>query len=529
MTRFLTTTALGAAVAVAFAASVGAEPLRMAVGVEPSAIDPHYHNLGPNSQMARHVFGSLVAQDDKQRLIPDLALSWKAIDDVTWEFKLRPNVKWHDGTPFTAEDVAASFKRAPNVPNSPSSYGIYLRQVTETKVIDPLTVHVKAKTVFPLMANYLSSIFIVKKEMAEKATTEDYNTGKAAIGTGPYKFVEWVPGDRIVYERFDGYFGDKQPWTKVTVKPITNNSSRVAALLAGDVDFIDQVPTADIENLKKNDKVSLSQGVSNRVIYLHLDHFRDTSPFIKGADGQPLAKNPLRDLRVRQALSLAINRPAIVERVMSGVAIPAGQLLPEGFYGVSPKLKPDPYDPNRAKKLLAEAGFPNGFQLTAHGPNGRYINDAKILQAVAQFWTRIGVKTEVDVIAPNVFFTRASQGANGQPEFSLILVGWGSGTGEASSPLSSLLATFDKAKGRGASNRGRYSNPEMDKLLDQALMTNDDDAREKLLIKATEVSVGDLGIIPLHYQVNTWATKKGLRYIPRTDENTNALGVVKAN
>jgi len=230
---------------------------------------------------------------------------------------------------------------------------------------------------------------------------------------------------------------------------------------------------------------------------------------------------------VRKAISKAINRPAIVERVMEGVALPAGQLLPEGFFGVSSNLKPEAYDPEGAKKLLAEAGYPNGFGLTLHGPNDRYINDHKICQALGQMLTRIGIKTKVETMPRSVFFTKASQGGpNKTPAFSFILVGWGAGTGEASSPLKSLLATWDKSKGMGASNRGRYSNPEMDQLVAQALQTVDDAKREKLLQKATEVAIGDLGIIPLHYQVNTWATKKGLAYKARTDEATVAMSVI---
>jgi peptide/nickel transport system substrate-binding protein len=233
------------------------------------------------------------------------------------------------------------------------------------------------------------------------------------------------------------------------------------------------------------------------------------------------------DRRVREAISKAINRPAIVERVMEGVAIPAGQLLPEGFFGVSPKLKPETYDPEAAKKLLAEAGYPDGFGLTLHGPNDRYINDAKICQAIGQMLARIGIKAEVETMSKSVFFSKASRGGpDKSPAFSFILVGWGSGTGEASSPLKSLLHTYDKARGFGASNRGRYSNAEVDRLIEQALATVDDAKREKLLQQATEVAIEDLGIIPLHYQVNVWATRKGLAYTPRTDEYTLAMSVI---
>jgi peptide/nickel transport system substrate-binding protein len=233
-----------------------------------------------------------------------------------------------------------------------------------------------------------------------------------------------------------------------------------------------------------------------------------------------MTQNPLRDPRVRKALSKAINRDAIVERVMEGVAIPAGQLLPDGFFAVSPNLRPEPYDPEGAKKLLAEAGVADGFGLTIHGPNNRYVNDAKIAQAIAQMLARIGIETAVQTMPKNVYFPRASK-----LEFSFILVGWGAGSGEPSSPLGALLHTHDKSNGFGGANRGRYSNPQMDNILEQALVTVDRKEHEQLLIKATEIAIGDLGIIPLHYQVNTWATRKGLRYEARTDENTLAMGV----
>ncbi len=505
--------------------AVAAKDLKVGLSLEPTAIDPHYHNLAPNNAMARNIFDPLVLTDEKQRLVPGLAESWKPVDDLTWEFKLRKGVKFHDGTPFTADDVVFTFERAPNVPNSPSSFALYLKGKKIVKV-DDHTIQVKTEKPYPLMANDLSTFVIVSKKHAEGASTADYNSGKAAMGTGPFKFVQWVPGDRLILERNDNYWGGKAQWDKVTVKPIKSGPARVAALLAGDVDFIDEVPTTDIARLKKEGKLTLSDGISNRVIYLHLDHFRDDSPFVKAKNGG-LIKNPLRDLRVRKAISKAIDRKAIVQHVMEGVAIPAGQLLPDGFFGVSKKLKPEKHDPNGAKKLLTEAGYKDGFQLTLHGPNDRYLNDAKIAEALAQMLTRVGIKTSVETMTKSVYFKRASSGGpNNSPEFSFILVGWGAGSGEASSPLKSLLHTYDKERGFGASNRGRYSNPEVDKLIEQALATVDDAKRQELLAQATEIAIADLGIIPLHYQVNTWAARKGLKYIARTDEQTQFTSVV---
>ena len=523
MTRFVSALA-----AFALSASVFSQELRLGVAAEPTSMDPHFHNLTPNNSMLSHIFEYLVDQDERQRLQPGLAESWKAIDATTWEFKLRRNVRWHDGSPFTADDVLFSFERAPNVEGSPSSFGIYARGKTLTKV-DDHTVHIKTAAPYPLMPNDVSQIFIISKKHATGAKTTDFNSGKAAIGTGPFRFVEYTPGNRIVMQRNDSYWGTKPHWARVTFRGIKSDPSRVAALLAGDVDLIDEVPATDMERLKKDPKVTIAQTVSNRIIYLHLDHFRDDSPFVKSKDGGPI-KNPLRDRRVRTAISKMIDRDAIVSRVMEGQAVKAGQLLPDGFFGVSKKLKPVAYDPAGAKKLLAEAGVPNGFRLTIHSPNDRYPNDAKIAEAVGQMLSRNGIDTQVVTMTQGVFFRDASTGSPEKgPKFSFILVGWGSGTGEASSPLKSLLATFDREKGMGPSNRGRYSNPEVDKLINDALATVDDAKRQDLLARATEVAIEDVGIIPMHYQVNTWAMRKGFSYTPRTDERTLAGDIARAN
>ncbi|MFN3460580.1 MAG: ABC transporter substrate-binding protein [Oceanibaculum sp.] len=497
--------------------------MRIALSTEPTSIDPHYHNLSPNNALATHIFGALIEQNETQQLQPGLAVSWKPINDTTWEFKLREGVKFHDGSPFTAEDVAFTIGRAGNVPDSPSSFGIYTKPIKEVKVIDPTTVHFVTETPYPLLPNDLSTVRIVSKKHGEGATTSDYNSGKAAIGAGPYKLVSFTPGQAIVLEANPNYWGDKPAFEKVTFRPITNDAARVAALLSGDVDLVDGVPTADIAQLKKNANVNVVNAVSNRIIYLHIDSDRDVTPNVTAKDGKEI-KNPFKDVRVRQAISMAINRQAIVDRVMEGIAIPAGQLLPNGFFGVSPNIQVPTYNPQGAKKLLEEAGYPNGFKVTIHGPNDRYINDAQIVQAVAQMLSRIGVEAVVDTMPRSTFFSRASK-----LEFSLLLVGWGSGTGEASSPLKSLLATFNRETGMGPSNRGRYSNKEFDETLAKALVTVDDSAREKLLQKATEIAMADVGLIPLHYEVSTWATRKGLTYIGRSDQGTLATYVRVAN
>jgi peptide/nickel transport system substrate-binding protein len=506
-------------------APVMAQDLRIGLNAEPSSLDPHYHALSPNNAVGQHIFEHLVESDPTQKLIPGLAASWKVLPDgITWEIKLRPGVQWHDGAPFTADDVLFSFDRVPNVPNSPGLFS-YATKGKTLKKVDDLTVHMTTGAPSPLLPNDLTAVFIVSKKHGTGAATADYNSGKAAIGTGPFKFAEYIPGDRIVYTRNDSYWGTKPAWAKVTMKPIKAGPARVAALLAGDVDVIEDVPTADIEKLRKEAKVELAQTPSNRSIYLHLDQFRDETPFAKAKDGSAI-KNPLRDKRVREALTKAINRDAIVSRVMEGAAVPASQYLPEGYFGIAKGLKPVAYDLEGAKKLLAAAGFPAGFKLTLHGPNGRYLNDVRILEAVAQMFTRVGIDTTIETLPPASFFTRASTGGTGGvPEFSAMLVGWSPSTGENAGALRPQLATFNRDKGTGTANRGRYSNPTLDKLLDDAVMTVDDAKRADILAKATLLAVEDVAWIPLHYQINTWATRKGVQIVPRSDELTHTMGI----
>jgi peptide/nickel transport system substrate-binding protein len=493
-----------------------AADLTVGIGADVTAIDPHYHNVTPNNNVAAHIFDYLVLRDERQKPIPGLAESWRTVDPLTWEFKLRRGVKFHDGSDFTAADVVASIERVPEVPNSPSPFTAYTKQIKEMIVVDPYTIRFRTATPYPLMPTDMTQVAIVSKS-ASKATTEEFNSGKAALGTGPYKLVRYAKGDRIELARHEAYWGGKTPWEKVTLRLLPNDASRVAALLAGDVQAIEYVPTSDVAKIRADKRLNVYKVVADRLIYLHMDSDRDQSPFIFDKTGRPLAKNPLKDARVRKALSKAINRSAIVDKVMEGEAVAAGQLLAEGMFGVTRNLKVEPYDPEGAKKLLAEAGYPDGFGLTVHSPNNRYVNDAKIAQAVAQMLTRIGIATKVEAMPSATFFPQATD-----LKFSFMVLGWSSGTGEASSPLKALLATYNKDKGFGTANRGRYSNPRVDALLEEALATVDDPKREAVLQRATELAISDTGIIPLHFQVNLWATRNGITYVPRTDENTLA-------
>ena len=518
MSRMLRFAAL-AWIALLVALGAQASEREISVGLQAAitSIDPHYHNLSPNNSLLRHIYEPLIWRDPNGRLVPSLATSWKALDDLTWEVKLRRDVKFHDGSGFTADDVIATFKRVPNVPNSPSSMATFVKPIVDIKATDPYTLILKTAAPHVLMPSDLASVYIIPKHVAETASTEDFNSGKAAIGTGPYKFAEYVPNSRIVLKANYGYWGGEEPWDKVTFKILSNPAARVAALLSGDVQLIETVPTADIAKLSTDRNFNLVDKVSNRVIYAHLYQYGDkaAAPFVTAKDGSPLGKNPFMDARVRKALSIGIDRDAIDARIMEKRAVPAAQLLPDFFFGTSKKLKPAKYDPAGAKKLLAEAGYPNGFALTLFGTNDRYINDSKIIQAVAQYYSRIGLDAKVETMPSSVYFTRATKG-----DFGFMLLGWGTESMEQGSSLRSLLATKDAAKGMGVTNRAHYSNPELDREITEALSTMDEKKREGMIQHAAETAMNDTALIPIHYEVSTWATAKGYKYTPRTDQYT---------
>lgn len=506
-----------AVAAVASAAlSVHAANLVVGLGADVTSVDPHYHNLTPNNAVAAHLFDTLVRRTEKSQPMPGLATEWKAVEPTVWEFKLRKGVKFSDGSDFTAADVVASIERVPNVPKSPSPFTAYTKQIRKIDVVDPWTLRFHTAQPYPLMPTDMTQIAIVSKEAA-KATTEDFNSGKAAIGTGPYRLVRYTKGDRIELVRNDAWWGGRTPWEKVTLRLITNDAARVAALLSGDVQAIENVPTADVAKLSSDKRLTIFRQVSDRLMYVHMDSDRAVTPFVTAKDGKALDRNPLKDPNVRKALSMSINRPLIVERVMEKEAVPAGQFVPDFLFGATKNLKVEKYDPEGAKALLAKAGYPDGFALTLHATNNRYVNDAKIAQALAQMWTRIGVKTDVAAMPSATFFPQATE-----LKFSVLQAGWSTGTGEASSSLKALVMTYNRDKGFGTANRGRYSNGKVDALTEDALMTVDDVKREAYLQRAAEIAIGDTALIPLHFQVSLWATRDGIVYAPRVDENTLA-------
>ncbi len=510
-----------AVLSVAFAAPVMAQEFTLALSSPPTTMDPQFYNLTPNLTVSDHMFETLVTMSPDMKIVPALAESWTMVNNLTWEFKLHKGVKFHDGTELTADDVIWSLDRPGTLTGSPASFSLYTKAIINKTVVDPNTIRLTTKEPYPLMLADMTMVYIVSKKATKGLTNEDFANGKGIVGTGPFKFVKFVRDDHVDLVRNDDYWGKRPTWSKVTLRFVPNPATRIASLLAGDVQAIENVPTPDLGRVRSNSGLSLFSKVSNRLIYLYPDTVRDKSPFVTDKEGKPLDKNPLKDVRVRQAMSMAINREAIKERVMEGLASPTNNLVPINLFGYNPQLKDVKYDPEGAKKLLAEAGYPHGFGLTLHTPNNRYINDERISQTIAQMFSKIGIDTKVDAAPMAVY---ASRGAKG--EYSFGLLGWQAQTGEASSPLRAFLACPDPAKGLGSANWSKYCNPKADQLLLKALNTVHDAERLKLLQEAAAIDVNDGGVIPLHHQVTTWAAKKGIAFTPRTDERTHAFGFV---
>ena len=497
--------------------------LRIGTGGAFTSIDPHYHRLTPNNQIADHLFDTLVIMDPSFQPTPGLAVSWTALDDLTWEFKLRPGVTFHDGTPFTADDVAFTFDRIPKVLNSPASFADAVKIISKLEIVDPLTLRLHTREPVPLMPYSLSSPRIVSRKHGEGAGTSDYNSGKAAIGTGPYKLESVLLGDRVVFRRNDAYWGPKPAWETVVWRLIANNASRTAALQAGDVDIIDQVATRDVATLQADPKLQVVSAPGQRLIYLYTDSGREVTPMAFDLAGRKLDKNPLRDVRVRRALSMAINREGIRTQIMDGQAAPTGQLMPAGSTGYDPTIPVAKYDVATARKLLADAGFPNGFAITLNGPNDRYVNDRQIVETIAQMWARIGVKTTVATTPSSMFFAGA---VGTRDEYTVALTGWAPDTGEAGSNLGQIVASTNPAKGRGATYRpSHYANPVTDEMYERSQTVFDPAARERLYQEATRLAVADEAFVPLHHQVNIAAMRRGITLTPRMQEGVRAMEV----
>lgn len=510
-----------AAIALAPVCTAFAQELRVAMSAAPTSLDPHFHAVATNLNVAAHMFEPLVSLDNDLHITPRLAQSWRLVDPTTWEFQIRKGVKFHDGSELTAADVAWSLARPATITTSPGPMTIFTRGISEVVVVDSHTVRIRTPGPYPLLLNDLSTLFIVSRKATEGADQAALNNGaKGMVGTGEFKLVRFARDDRIELARNDGYWGTKVAWEKATLRFIPTDPSRIAALLANEVDVVENVPTQDLKRLRESKTHKLISKVSVRSIFFTMGHRPEPSPDFSHHDGTPLDKNPLSDLRVRRAIHLAIDRNVIRDRVMDGLSEPSAQLVPESVFGFNPTLKLPAPNLAEAKRLLAEAGYPNGFKMIVYGPSNRYMNDDEIVLAMVSMLSRIGIQAKADVKPFAAYAAKAAKG-----EMSFGLASWGAATGEVSTPLRAYFHTPDKAKGFGTINFSGVSIPKVDAAIEEALRTVDDGKRLGLLQDATSELYAQLAFIPLHLQVSTWAVKNGLTMTPRVDERTQARDI----
>lgn len=520
--------ALVAGLATTLATAAFAQTLTLGTRAGPDSIDPHFTASGTHAEALKHVFDTLTWSGDGLEIEPRLAVSWKPIDATTWEFKLRPGVKFHDGSDFTAQDVKFSIERIPMV-SGPNPTLIYVRRVKETKIIDPLTVHIVTDGPAPILPNDFIRLFIVSSKAAagltKESANEAFNSGKAAVGTGPYKYVSWQPKGDLVLDRWDGYWGPKEPWARHVRKEIPNDAARVAQLKAGQVDIITRVPAADVPTLKTDTKLTVTTVPTVYVFNMELD-MRDAPPAgqMSSKDGSPLAKNPLQDPRVREAVDLAIDRKTLAEIAMEGLGAPVNQLVTPSIFGYNKALPERKFDVAAAKKLMADAGYPNGFKITYSFTNDRLPGDRAVGTSVAQMLAAIGIDVNANAQPASVFFPARARG-----EYSMSMSGWGTLTGEAHYTLSSIAHSNDKERKMGAFNVLGYKNAEMDKVLQDAAVEMDEGKRRALLEKGNELVLRDRPRLPLVAVGSAWAMQKAKVTIkPRVDEDTLAMNIKPA-
>jgi peptide/nickel transport system substrate-binding protein len=519
--------AISAAVATASSAVFadgGDESTRLKLGVTsaPNSLDPHFYQSPVNNQALRQLFDPLVIEDVTGRSTPGLATRWQPISDKVWEFTLRPGVTFHDGTPFDARDVAFSIQRIPKVPNSPGSFLPFVRNITHVEIVDATTVRISTATPYPFLARDLASVFILSHKIHADATTADFTTGRAAIGTGAFKYAGFAVDDHLDLTRNPNYWGGASPWTSVHIRYVPDAGARSAGLLSGEFDLIDGVPPQNVARFAGDARLGVFGVASATTVYLFPDTVRDQAPYITDHQNRPLDRNPFKDARVRRALSLSINRELLVDRLLDKQGLAADQFAPppatDRLSGTSL-----PYDPAQAKKLLAEAGYPDGFRLTIHGPTGFFTADAAVLQAVGQSFSRIGITTEVTTLPSSNFFGRATQ-----REFALFMGSYASTN--TTDILRQVVVTKNDITGTGPFNRQRYSNPKVDAPEIDALQTLDDGRRRDLTQQAARALEEDAGILSVFYPRYNWAGKKEkVRFVPgNAFGHTSATFVQKA-
>ena len=522
-------TAMLAAGLLTSAALVQAETVRWARSADPTTLDPHAFNTGTNFVLLHQMYETLVNRSADGKLLPLLATEWKMLpnDPTVWEFKLRPNVKFHDGSTLTAKDVVFSLNRAKG-PNA--QVKSLLASMESATAVDDLTVHVKTKGPNLIFPNNLTNMFIMSEAWAKannaaetQDTTSKTENGatRAAMGTGAFTLATREIDSRTVLKQNPDYWGkDQFPMdvTELVYLPIKSPATRVAALLSGEVDFAQDIPAQDVARLKQDSKLRINEGPENRSIFLGLNvgAAELKSSNVKG-------KNPLADPKVREAMELAIDRDAIKRSVMRGLSNPSGVMAPSFVNGYTKEMGAyKKADVNKAKELLKEAGYPDGFTITLHSPNDRYVNDEAISTAIAGFLGRVGIKTEVvsrPIAQHSVSIVKADS--------DFYLYGWGVPSYDSAYIFDFLVATRGK-EGRGAQNATYYSNPDLDaKII--SLSSESDVAKRNATIKQIwDVVQKERFYIPLHDQVIHFASTKAID-VPVHPDNTLHFKEVKIN
>lgn len=486
-----------------FVGSSFAATLNLGVASEAITLDPYVQNETATSSTLSNIFDTLIRFDADYQLVPGLATSWKALSDTTWEMKLRKGVTFHNGNAFNADDVLFSFDRFKNWERSGFKGKVSAIEKVEKK--DAYTVVFTTKGPYPLFPRKMTYMRIMDDKYCSDKTPEFLGTHP--VGTGPYVFDKWIKGATLTLNANAKYWAGVPSFDRVVFKALTNDSTRVAAILSNEVDLINRVPVKDINRVKGSKNFIQKPGL--RLIYLQMDHPRADSPYVTGKI------NPFADIRVRRAIYYAINENNIVKYIMNGFAEPAGQFQPNVVFGFDDSVKRVSFDPAKAKQLLAEAGYPNGFEVVLDAPNNRYINDEQIAQAVASDLAKVKIKVKVNAMPKSAYFPKVNSS-----DSSFNMLGWSNSDGDASSFLDACVHSHNPDKGYGRYNGGRYSNAEVDQLIETSDITIDQVERLKLMKKAQKIALlDDQNIIPLHYQVDLYAFNNKINFKPRIDSH----------
>lgn len=490
-----------------------AQTVRIANQGDALSMDPHSLNETLQLSVTGNVYEPLVGRNKDLSLTPMLATSWKQTSPNVWRFELRKGVQFHDGTPFTADDVVFSLARTQVEGSDMKSY---TNDFKEVRKIDSHTVEIETKTPFPILPDVLSLVYIMSKKWCEtnQATVPvdrrkgvENTASFKANGTGPFRVRERQPNVRTVFTRNGSYWGKIEGnVTEVVFTPIGNDATRVAALLSGEVDVMEPVPVQDIDRVNSSANTRAITGPELRTIFLGMDQKRDELLYsnVKG-------KNPFKDKRVRQAFYQAIDIEGIKKTVMRGASNPSAQLVGPGINGFQPEMKRLPYDVEAAKKLMAEAGYPNGFEVSMNCPNDRYVNDGRICQTVAANLSRINVKINLQAETKGTYFPKVLR-----RDTSFYMLGWTPATYDAHNVMNAIMRCVDD-KGAGQFNLGAYCNPKVDELTLKVQAETDKNKRNAYIKEAFDLHAADVGHIPLHQQALAWGVNKKVKLVQLAD------------